>query len=215
MSNFDLGRKVDCKPKRNTVVKFNFDDAFNRFNEGVESIKEQFVLADELVDKGEVVNASMIWCSQVVLLGSALDFYMHEIVKIGLCKMFDEDWATTDKYKKLSVPMDYVITALDTRDNQEWFLECVNDLFKSKTIMSYKSIKEHLNYFNIKSDVLIDNFECLDKFYTRRNEICHQFNRSHDDSSIIVISKEDVCCYIEQVHNLVKNIDSLLVSKEN
>ena len=59
----------------------------------------------DLLKSGKIIEGENIWRAQIVFLASALDFYMHELTKYGLCEIYNENWERTDKYENLQVNM--------------------------------------------------------------------------------------------------------------
>ena len=101
MAEKELGlsqRKEGTRPRKSKVYKFNIDQIFNRFLEALEVIEAQLDIADELYKKDKTTEAEYIWRSQVVFLVSALDFYMHELTKLGLCEIYENNWNKPDDY---------------------------------------------------------------------------------------------------------------------
>lgn len=44
-------------------------------------------IVGELLESGKVIEGENIWRAQIIFLASALDFYMHELTKYGLCEI--------------------------------------------------------------------------------------------------------------------------------
>ena len=89
--NFGLSpSKEGIRPKAiPKVTKFNIEEIFEHFSEALKAIRAQLAVADELVEQKKNTEAEYIWRSQIVFLASALDFYMHELTKLGLCEIYD------------------------------------------------------------------------------------------------------------------------------
>ena len=105
--NLDLvARNEETRDKFHTeVIRFELDQILQHFVEAIQSINAQFDVADGLVEYGKVIEGENIWRAQIVFLASALDFYMHELTKYGLCEIYNENWDRTDKYENLQVNM--------------------------------------------------------------------------------------------------------------
>lgn len=74
------------------VVRFELDQIMKHFTDNINAIKDQFIVADDLISSDKKEAGETIWRSQVVFLASALDFYMHELTKYGLCQIFSGKW---------------------------------------------------------------------------------------------------------------------------
>ena len=51
-------------------------------------VKEQFNVADNLNEDGNIIACKMVWRSQIVLSEGLLDFYIHEMSKYCIVRMF-------------------------------------------------------------------------------------------------------------------------------
>lgn len=74
--------------KQNILNQFNLNEIINHFQNGIDSIENQFNIADYLTSNNKIEEAQNIYRSQIVFLESILDFYMHELVKYGLFQIF-------------------------------------------------------------------------------------------------------------------------------
>ena len=113
-------------------------------------------MADELFESGKVAEGENIWRAQIIFLASALDFYMHELTKYGLCEIYDENWDRTDKYENLQVNMEVIEVALKSGEDIDWFLEYINSYYRAITMVSYESVKDQLRLLGIDLAVVAD-----------------------------------------------------------
>ena len=127
--NLDLvARNEETRDKFHTeVIRFELDQILQHFVEAIQSTNAQFDVADGLVEYGKVIEGENIWRAQIVFLASALDFYMHELTKYGLCEIYNENWDRTDKYENLQVNMKVIEVALKSGEDIDWFLEYINN----------------------------------------------------------------------------------------
>lgn len=148
--NLDLvARNEETRDKFHTeVIRFELDQILQHFVEAIQSINAQFDVADELVEFGKVIEGENIWRAQIIFLASALDFYMHKLTKYGLCEIYNENWDRTDKYENLQVNMKVIEVALKSGEDIDWFLEYINNYYRSITMVSYESVKDQLNLFS-------------------------------------------------------------------
>ena len=89
-------------------VHFPLTDIKQHFDESMQSVKEQFTVADNLLSEGNAEGCRIIWRSQIVFAESLLDFYIHEMSKYCLFRMFTGEWQKSEKYKNLEVKMSKV-----------------------------------------------------------------------------------------------------------
>lgn len=228
--NLDLMlREEGTRDKFHTnVVRFELDQIMQHFTETMEIIKKQFAVADELVAAGRTPEGENIWRAQIVFLASALDFYMHELTKYGLCEIYDEKWEKTEKYNNLQVSMEMIEVAMKSGEETDWFLEYFNEYYQTITMVSYDSVREQLKLLGIELEFIADrafyrNGETektrdrmkrrLNELFTRRNIIAHQTDRAHTDAQVKQITKEIVHNFIDDIEKIVKAIDTEARSK--
>lgn len=220
--NFDLAsRKENTREKiSKQVVRFGLEEILEHFSESMKCIDEQLNLADQLVQDGKLREAENIWRAQILFLAGALDFYMHQLTKYGLCEIYDENWNKTEKYKNIQVKMEVVEKALKSKE-EDWFLTCMNDCYQTVTMVSFESVKEQLNLLGIPLNNVADyafyeqgstekpkdklKRRLGDLFY-RRNLIVHQVDKEHTDASQKEIRKEMVVDFKDDIEKIVHGI---------
>ncbi|MBS5363601.1 MAG: HEPN domain-containing protein [Butyribacter sp.] len=222
--NLDLEtRNEETRDKFHTeVVRFGLDQILQHFDEAIQTINAQFVVADELIESGKVNEGENIWRAQIIFLASALDFYMHELTKYGLCEIYNENWEHTDKYENLKVNMKVIEVALKSGEDIDWFLDYINNYYRAITMVSYESVKDQFNLLGINLEHIADRAfyqmgetentkdkfkRCLNELFSRRNIIAHQSDRAHTDAQVKIITKEIVQKYIHDIKKIVKSID--------
>lgn len=219
--------KREKKPSQ--VINFELDEIKNHFDENIIDIENQFEIIDRLDDEKDKEKIDCILRSQIVFLGSSLDFYFHEITKFGLMKIYEGIWEETSKYKNIEVNMEVLSRALRETENSEWFMEFINSKYASVTMMSWDSIKTQLNLIglkaqNIAKDAFYDRTSSekvndkikrrVGELFHRRNSIAHQFDRLHSNANRIEISKEIVVEFIEDVKKIVNAVHENAKNKD-
>ncbi len=219
-----MARNEGTRDKFHTdVIRFELDQILQHFAETIQVINTQFDVADELFESGKVAEGENIWRAQIIFLASALDFYMHELTKYGLCKIYDENWDRTDKYENLQVNMKVIEVALKSGEDIDWFLEYINSYYHTITMVSYESVKDQLNLLGINLVPVADRAfyqrggtentknklkRRLNELFSRRNIIAHQSDRSHTDAQVNTITKEIVQNFICDIEKIVRSIDA-------
>lgn len=223
--NLDLVARIeDTRNKFHTeVIRFELDQVIQHFTETIQAINSQFDIADELIKAGKVTEGENIWRSQIIFLTGAFDFYMHELTKYGLCEIYNENWSRTDKYENLQVNMKVIEMALKSGEDIDWFLEYINDYYKTITMVSYESVRNQLNLLGISPLTVADRAfyqrngtektkdklkRRLNELFGRRNIIAHQTDREHTDAQVKNIKKETVQDFIYDVKKIVDAIDA-------
>lgn len=219
-----MPRSENTRDKFHTeVIRFGLDQIIQHFTETIQAIYAQFDVADELIEIHKAYEAENIWRAQIIFLAGALDFYMHELTKYGLCEIYSERWKRTKKYDNLQVDMKTVETALKSGEDIDWFLEYVNGYYQIMTMVSYEAVKDQLNLIGIELQSVADGAfyqresrektkdklkRRLNELFDRRNIIAHQTDRKHTDAMVNNITKEIVQEFIRDTEKIVKAIDA-------
>lgn len=210
------------------VVKFNLDQILGHFKETIAAVKSHFDTADQLVTLYKISDAEYIWRAQIVFVAGALDFYMHELTKYGLCEIYENKWDKTEKYNNIELPLSVLEKALRAGEEADWFIEYINSYYQTVTMISYESIKDQLNLLGIEykevadtafyqlgsTEKTIDKLKRrLNELFYRRNIIAHQTDRLHSNAEIKDISKDIVEEFIIDVEKIVVSIDAEIRKK--
>jgi hypothetical protein len=223
------GRKEATRDKNTpTIVRFELNEIKKHYYDSVAAIENMFLLVDLLNDNNNENQAKDIMRSQIVFLVGALDFYMHEITKLGLSKIFDGEWEQTKKYMHISVPMSVLNDALKAGEESDWFVEFINEQFSTVTIVSYENVKDQMNLLGLNMQLLADDVfydmtsreKTIDKLknrlnglFRRRNIIAHQSDRKHANAEILNIEREMVEGYIGDVNKIIDSISKQIAEK--
>lgn len=215
-------RKEKTRDKFHTeVVRFELDQIKSHFTETVQAINAQFNIADELIESGKVSEGENIWRAQILFLASALDFYMHEFTKYGLCEIYNENWVRTSKYDKIQVSMKEVEIALKYGENIDWFLEYINGYYHTMTMVSFDAVEDQLKLLGINVSNIADKAfyqrgatektkhkmkRRLNELFSRRNIIVHQTDRAHTNAEVNSITKKIVEDFIYDITKIVDAI---------
>ena len=105
-----MDRKLDLNARAEEVrekkiyntVQFEANEILERFNKNIEEIKKQSELISDLKDDNLEFYKDILR-TQIVFLDSAFDFYMHEITKYGMCKIYDGVWKRTEKFNNYTI----------------------------------------------------------------------------------------------------------------
>ena len=157
--NLELStRKEDTRSKVvPLIVRFEIEEIKQHFDESMSVVEGMFAVAKNLLDNKNEIQAENIWRAQVVFIVSAFDFFMHEITKFGLGKIFDGEWNPTIKYSNINISLEVLNKALENGESSEWFLEFVNEQFAKTTMVSYAEVKEQVNLLGLNMQVLADD----------------------------------------------------------
>lgn len=203
--DLSLSPRVEEKRELKVIelpIQFSLKEIKEHFEESFNEVKAQYTVADLLNKNGNENDGKTIWRSQVVLAEGLLDFFIHEMSKFCLFKMFTGQWTKSEKYYRFMVPMSKVEDAINTVNSKDWFFEYLNDRFSRDVFLSHESMKDQLNLIRIdfsktmerafskesKDPVKYGKQVVIDLFQ-RRNDIAHQNDRSHASAKNRILQK--------------------------
>ncbi len=202
------------------TIQFELDEIINHFSNNVHAIKIQFDLVEQLKSNNDPQYKDILR-SQVVFLESAFDYFMHEITKYGMMQIFQRIWAKTDKYNNFKLRLGDISDVLQNPEQENWFLDIVNDSYAEDTFMSSDAVTTQLNLIGVNWKNVAnrafyeqgstvtprEKFKLvLDSLYKRRNRIAHQADCSHKTGLRMNIERETVKSYIRDVEKIVNSI---------
>ena len=208
-------------------VQFSLDEIMQHFVESMNSVKAQYNVADALAAEGNTDGCKTIWRSQVVLAEGLMDFYIHEMSKYCLFRMFTGHWDKSDKYGAFMVPMEKVEEAIAATESKDWFFAYLNNRFSRDVFISKESMRDQLNLIGIGfSQVMVNAFpsdkeetsikqgsQIVEDLFRRRNIIAHQNDRSHASAKQNDITKEFVSDCISKIEAIVNSIHIIAEGK--
>ncbi len=197
-------------------IKFNLQEILDRFNANIADIRSHFQTADDLLAMQPTKHtaAEDIWRSQIVFLDSALDFYIHEIVKYGIIKMFNGDWTPSNDYKKMKVHLSFAVDLAQNPSSASKLREEIDEMNKYSCFMGAKKLKEQLDFIDVNYNLRNSDKTLLNDLYNRRNQIAHQSDRIPGQQQKQPISKNYVEDFINKIENfVVSNLHPAIVAK--
>lgn len=204
-------------------VQFGLDEIRKHFTDSIAELRKQFEVADRLLSEKDEEGCKTIWRSQVVLSEGLLDFYIHEMSKYCLFRMFTGEWKKSEKYDSFMIPMSQVEKALDAAESNDWFFDYLNTRFSREVFLANEHMKDQLNLIGIAySDVMNEAFGELSTgrnkivaMFQRRNAIAHQNDRSHASAEQEDITREYVEQYFKDVESVVTAIHKIAENTDN
>lgn len=144
-------RKEELRDAKLVVIpaQFSLNEIKQHFKDSLDTITKQYMVADTLNENGDIDGCKMIWRSQVVLAEGLLDFYIHEMSKYCLFRMFTRAWFPSEKYASFTVPMEKVEEALSAAQSKDWFFSYLNNRFSRDVFLSCESMRDQLNLIGI------------------------------------------------------------------
>ena len=228
--DLSLSPRVEEKRELTVIelpIQFSLKEIKEHFEESFNEVKAQYTVADLLNKIGNENDGKTIWRSQVVLVEGLLDFFIHEMSKFCLFKMFTGQWSKSEKYYRFMVPMSKVEDAINTVNSKDCFFEYLNDRFSRDVFLSHESMKDQLNLIGIdfsktmerafskesKDPVKYGKQVVIDLFQ-RRNDIARQNDRSHASAKKQDITKEFVEKYITNIELIVNAIYDIALDND-
>ena len=228
--DLSLSPRVEEKRELKVIelpIQFSLKEIKEHFEESLNEVKAQYSVADLLNKNGNENDGKTIWRSQVVLAEGLLDFFIHEMSKFCLFKMFTGQWTKSEKYYRFMVPMSKVEDAINTVNSKDWFFEYLNDRFSRDVFLSHESMKDQLNLIGIdfsktmerafskeSKDPIKYGKKVVIDLFQRRNDIAHQNDRSHASAKKQDITKEFVEKYITNIELIVNAIYDIALDND-
>lgn len=210
-------RKEETRNKKEIKeipVQFELDAIRQHFYDSLLDIKKQISIASELHSEGRIEEAEDIWRAQIVYVEGIIDFYLHELSKYAIVKMFSGKWKKTDNYGSFRIPLKDVEKGIRNPESTDWLFEHVNSRFSSETYLNPEQVGQQLNLIGLNFDEIssmsFPKAECkrqMRNLFQRRNQIAHQADRKHSNAEKESISYDFVnnavtfaTTFIEAVH---------------
>lgn len=224
MRNIDLAPRAEgIRSTRTPATQFELSQIKAHFDESLQAVKRQSDVAERLSSDGNIADSKNIFRSQIVFAEGILDFYLHEMSKYALYRMFTGDWAPSERYHSLRVPMRQVEQAIVAGESKAWFFDFLNRQFERDVFLSVECMKDQLNLIGIPfKDVMVAAFpkrteqesveagkEIIHNLFDRRNAIAHQNDRCHESAEQNDISSEFVEEKLSELEALVAAIHEI------
>lgn len=203
------------------VIRFELSDIKTHFDEDIDALRLQTYWIDQSTCDSDDLRVELVLRSQIVLLVSAFDFYLHELTKIGVNKIFEKEWEPSSRYENISLKLKDVVRIIDDEVEADWFIAFINEYYSKVTMVSYDSFKDQMNLMGLKmSEIAKPIFteagsseppvekmkKAVNELFNTRNIIAHQSNRNHHDAKNCPIPKGKVDEYIENIVKIVEAI---------
>ncbi len=163
--------------------------AIDQFNINIETVKHLGVIysAFESHLMTPSVDLSDILRSEIVLAVSALDCFIHDLVRIGMSKIFEKSGGEPQAFLNFGISVQSVkriIDATTANEQKDYFKKEIRKLHGYRTFQSSDNISQALSLIGIKKiwnkvgDSLSvssdDARNHLDLIVDRRNKIAHE-----------------------------------------
>ena len=139
-------RSTDTRDTREVVhvAIFSIEEIKNHFYETLTQVMSQIKLADKLRVDGMNEEADEILRSQLVLIEAAYDYFLHELVRLGIMNLYKGNWEDKrEKYMELQLSMKVLERALEGK-NEDWLKEWVAEKYSYMTLMDYEIFRKEV-----------------------------------------------------------------------
>lgn len=220
MRNLSLHQPQPIREKKKVVIRNNREQAIlENFNISLKQIREK----RDIIHFLEKHNQSVldIRQSQIILLVSALDFYIHDIVKYCFIQKFNGLQTKTKQYHELLIPMNLVEVAIQKPESTEWLDQAITNIYQYKNFTSYEKIQNQLNTVGIskgnfkkvvaETEVEIGMPHPIETVRLLRNKLAHQEQQVIDNLELTDATIESYINFylfmVHKIHQLIVELD--------
>jgi len=195
---------------------------FSQYLRNVESIDTIDGIHTYFEERVPAIDISEILRAEYVLLVSAFDYYIHDIVREGMLKIFDGKYRSNKDFDRFTISLKIVNILLSTNDNQLRRQLLDNEIRKINSKHSYQSpsnVERALSIISFKSvwkrisrDMKMsqeDIVKELGLIVHRRNKIAHEADIDPVTNEKTPIDKQT----IKDVRDFLMNLVSILDKK--
>jgi len=196
-------------------------DAKKRFDKNIDSILVLSSIYDYLKQQVTAFDLSEVLRAEYVLIVSSLDFYIHEIVRNGLLKKFDEQNNDTG-LDKVAIPLDIVKVLLNTDgvERKQILNEIIKKILSKDSYQAPQAIEQALGIINIKkiwselvkntNESAADVRDKLSLIINERNKIAHESHINFLTGEKEGIDKQTVTDCLDYIKWFVDKVDYLV-----
>lgn len=219
MRDLSLHQTQPNRDKKKVVIRNEQEKhILKQFNSSIEVVRQKDEIIQFLSAHGQPTLE--IRQSQIILLMSALDLYIHDIVKYCIIQKFNGNQTKTKQYKELLIPMQSVELAIQNPESSDWLDEVITSINQYKSFTSYGKIKNQLEAVGLKSkkfNELVLKTESdfgvsdlIEKLRSLRNRLAHQDQESIN-SLELELTEEKINQYIGFIYQLVQDIHQTII----
>ena len=225
-------RKVSSKEQRTPselkiegleTIQSRFDEAMNDIK-GLSNIYTK-LSSDEKIDKETTTSLQDLLRSQVLLMESALDLYMHEVSKYGISKMFNNHphWRETVSFRNYKVTLGNLKDIYYGEKDEKDMANMISNMLQYSSYMKFDAIIDQLVMIGViaQADSVpneIANFRpVITDLSERRNIIAHASDRDFKKDFLgrkQKIEERDVIHYYDELIKFVSVIQKYLLNKD-
>lgn len=197
----------------------------NTWNLNLQNVKKMHWLHEQLSKVVPAMDLSDILRAEYVLIVSAFDCYVHDVVLKGMANMFSGSKPDSRAYNEFCLPMSAVkqlLVSTDSAIRESIFNVSVKKLLAKDSYQSPKSVEYAMNLINLKNvwhkvglklsmpskDVVLK----LGLIIQRRNKIAHEADIhdlvSMDKTPIDRSDVDDTFAFLDQIVAAIEEIQT-------
>jgi len=124
--------------------------ALIQFQENLKRAKELGSLASAVeAVTTSVIDVSDMWRSQIVLVVSALDHFVHDITRLGMIEIAKGSRQKTDAYLRFQMPFTAVESALNGVPHENWVGETVREKLSWQSFQDPDKLAEAVRLISV------------------------------------------------------------------
>ena len=219
MRDLSLHQTQPNRDKKKVVIRNEQEKhILKQFNSSIEVVRQKDEIIQFLSAHGQ--STLEIRQSQIILLMSALDLYIHDIVKYCIIQKFNGNQTKTKQYKELLIPMQSVELAIQNPESSDWLDEVITSINQYKSFTSYGKNKNQLEAVGLKSkkfNELVLKTESdfgvsdlIEKLRSLRNRLADQDQESINSLGS-ELTEEKINQYIGFIYQLVQDIHQTII----
>lgn len=201
------------------------DKPINQFRKNIESIKVLDAIYAYLNPKVTSFDLSEILRAEFVLIVSAFDCYVHDVVREGMIEIFEGGKSSNEKYDDFSIPLKIVNQLLLTNsleDRKQIIDIAIKDVTSKETYQAPAKIENALGLIAIKNIWNLIAKECpeygsaqyirgtLSIIVNRRNKIAHEADIDRATGQKKAINSSDITDVLKFVENIAFAMDKIV-----
>jgi hypothetical protein len=196
------------------------ESAKKHFQENIERVKNLGTIYQAInTQETEILDLSDILRAQYVMLVSALDHFIHEIVRLGMIEIYNQKRKDTKQFKEFIFSLDKQVLfkkAIIEEKNNQWLDYQIRRINGFKSFQEANKIEEAINLI-LKENIWYEVAKKLPQTETeirmrlnliidRRNQIAHEADIQFEDKELRPIHSEDIHDSISFIEVLVDKI---------
>ena len=225
-------RKVSSKEQRvpSELKIEGLETIQSRFDEAMKDIKGlsniyKRLSSEDSIDESTKTSLQELLRSQVLLMESALDLYMHEVSKYGIGKMFNNHphWPETCSFRDYKVTLGNLKDVYYGKRNARDMANIISNMLQYSSYMKFDAIIEQLVMIGViaQADSIPNDISLFRPVITelseRRNIIAHASDRDFKRDFLgrkQKIEEAEVVHFYEELIKFVSVVQSYVKKKD-